>query len=130
MSKHFRDNIWQYNSALAFTLLKYTPDQRLLAKEIQNFLIHGELYHMQKHINAELYNNDTSHYVQLYLYDPIFAIKQYIMKNPQLNSKLLRQLTKVLHSYNLFINIYKIAAEWIQYVIRNTTKEVCIILNP
>lgn len=44
LSKHFRDNIRQYNSALAFTSLKCTPDPRLPVGGIQNF---RELYHMQ-----------------------------------------------------------------------------------
>ena len=30
---------------------------------------------MQRHINTKLHNNNSPHYVQLYLYDPIFAVK-------------------------------------------------------
>ena len=82
LSKHFRDNIRQYNSALAFTSLKYTPDPRLPVGGVQNFQIHGELYHMQRHINAELHDNDSPHYAQLYLYDPTFAVEQRITRNP------------------------------------------------
>ena len=66
---------------------------------------------MQRHINAELYDNDSPHYAQLYLYDPTFAVEQCISRNPQLNSALLRQLTEILHDCNPFINIYKTAAE-------------------
>lgn len=94
MSKHTQDNIWQYNSALAFTSPKYIPNLRLPVGGIQNFQIHGELYHMQGHVNAELYDNDSPHYARLYLYDPIFAIKQRINRNPKLNPTLLRQLTE------------------------------------
>lgn len=93
LSKHFRDNVWQYNSALAFTSLKCTLDTRLPAGEIQNFQIHGELYHMHKYINVKLHDNDSLHYAQLYLYDPAFAVEQRITRNPQLNPNLLRQLT-------------------------------------
>ena len=103
LSKHFRDNIRQYNSALAFTSLKCTPDLRLPAGGIQNFQIHGELYHMQRHINAELHDNDSAHYAQLYLYDPTFASEQRITGNPQLNPDLLRQLKETLYICNPFI---------------------------
>ena len=33
---------------------------------------------MQRHINAELHDNDSPHYAQLYLYDPVFATEQRI----------------------------------------------------
>ena len=130
MSKHFRDNIRQYNSALAFTSLKCTPDPRLPVGGIQKFQIHGELYHMQRHINAELHDNDSPHYAQLYLYDPTFAVEQRITRNPQLNPDLLRQLTETLYICNPFINIYKTAAERIQSFATNTTEEIRVVLNP
>lgn len=31
---------------------------------------------MQRYINTELHNNGIPHYIQLYLYDLIFVIKQ------------------------------------------------------
>ena len=130
LSKHFRNNIRKYNSALAFISLKYTSDPRLPAGRVQNFQIHGELYHVKRHINADLHDNDSPHYAQLYLYDPIFAVEQRITRNPQLNLDLLRQLTEILHGCNPFINIYKTAAKQIQSFIANTTEKVCIILNP
>lgn len=68
---------------------------------------------MQRHISAELYDNDLLHYVQLYLYDSKFAIQQRIIRNSQLNLDLLCQLTKVIYNCNSFINIYKTATEWI-----------------
>ena len=75
LSKYFQNNIWQYNSVLAFISLKYTLDLRLSVGGVQNFQIHGELYYMQRHINTELHNNDLPHYVQLYLYNLTFAIE-------------------------------------------------------
>ena len=85
---------------------------------------------MQRHINAELHDNDSPHYAQLYLYDLIFAIKQYITKKPQLNSDLLCQLIVVFYDCNPFINIYKTVAEQIQSLITNTTEKIRVILNP
>ena len=130
LSKHFRDNVWQYNSALAFTLLKCTPDTRLPAGGIQNFQIHRELYYIQRHINDELHDNNSLHYAQLYLYDPAFAVEQRITRNPQLNPNLLRQLIETLYDRNPFINIYKTAAKCVQSSITDTTEEVRVILNP
>ena len=37
---------------------------------------------MQRHINAELHDNDSLYYTQLYLYNPTFALKQRITRNP------------------------------------------------
>ena len=45
---------------------------------------------MQRHINTTLHNNDSPHYVQLYLYDSIFVLEQRITRNPLLNFDLLR----------------------------------------
>ena len=109
--------------------MKYTPDPKLPVGGVQNFQIYEELYHMQRHINTELHDNDSSHYAQLYLYNPTFAVEQHITRNPQLNPALLRQLTKVLQDYNPFINIYKTAAKQIQSLTTNMTEEICVILN-
>lgn len=62
LSRHFRENIRQYNSSLTFTSLKCIPNLSFPAGSIQNFQIHGELYHMQRHINAELHDNYPPHY--------------------------------------------------------------------
>lgn len=36
---------------------------------------------MQRHINAELHDNNTSHYIQLYFYNLTFTVEQYIAQN-------------------------------------------------
>lgn len=84
---------------------------------------------MQRYINAELHDNNSPCYVQLYFYDPTFVVKQRITRNPQLNSNLLQQLTETLYNCNPFINIYKTAAKCIQFSIIDIIKEVCIIFN-
>ena len=130
LSNYFQDNIRQCNSALAFIFLKCTPDLQLPAGNIQNFKIYGELYHMQRHINAELHDNDSLYYAQLYFYDPTFALEQRIIKNLQLNPDLLYQLTETFYVCNPFINIYKTTAKQIQSFAINTTEEICVVLNP
>ena len=66
---------------------------------------------MQRYINAELHDNDSPYYAQLYLYNPTFTIEQHITRNPQLNPAFLRQLIEVLYDCNPFINIYKTMAK-------------------
>lgn len=85
---------------------------------------------MQKYLNVKLYDNDTSYYAQLYLYDLIFAVEQRITRNSRLNPNLLHQFMEILPGYNPFINIYKTAAEKIQSFNTNTIKKVYIVLNP
>ena len=75
LSKFFQKNIWPYNLALAFILLKSPPDLRLLTRGVQNFLIYKELYYIQKHIHDELHDNHLPHYAQLYHYDLTFTIE-------------------------------------------------------
>ena len=84
---------------------------------------------MQRHVNAELHNNDSPHYAQLYLYDPTFAVEQRIARNPLLKPDLLQQLREMLYDCNLFIDIYKTAAERIQTP-PNISEEIRVILNP
>ncbi|KAH0602896.1 uncharacterized protein H6S33_008546 [Morchella sextelata] len=49
VARRFRTSIREYNSALTFTSVKYTADQRAPAQSggLQCFQIHGELYHIQ-----------------------------------------------------------------------------------
>lgn len=84
---------------------------------------------MQKYINAELYDNDSLYYVQLYFSNLIFVLKPHITRNSKLNLDLLYQLTKILYVCNPFINKYKIAAEQIQSSATNTVEEICVIVN-
>lgn len=53
-------------------ILLYLGSQ-VIAGSILIFKIYRELYHMQKHINTELHDNNVSYYAPLYLYDPEFA---------------------------------------------------------
>lgn len=82
---------------MAFKLLKYTLNLRLLIGEIQNFRIYGKLYYMQRYINIELYNNNIPHYIRSYLYNPAFIVEQSITRYLQLNLDLFCQFTKILH---------------------------------
>lgn len=69
-ARHFRENIRQYNSALAFTSLKCQPDTRLGPSAYKCFSIYGQLYHMSKSLSSLDENPENA---QLYLYDSVFA---------------------------------------------------------
>lgn len=97
-SKHFRDNIRQYNSAFAFTPLKYQPDTRVGPGGYKCFSIHEQLYHMSCPLSALDQNHEmNATYAQLYLYDSGFASARRFENNPGLNQILLRQLTAMLY---------------------------------
>jgi hypothetical protein len=53
-SDSFIKHIRQYNSALAFTFIAYTPNRRLRANKYNpTFQIQGELYHLQGPLNLQ-----------------------------------------------------------------------------
>ena len=71
IAKYFKTHIRKYNSALAFTSLKYKPDTRIRGG-LQCFQIHGALYHMAGPLENSI--NTKPQYAQLFLYDPQEAI--------------------------------------------------------
>lgn len=66
----------------------------------------------------------------LIMHSYTFMTLNLLWNNPQLNPDLLRQLLEVLHSCNPFINIYKTAAERIQFLNTNRTEKMRVKLNP
>ena len=72
-AKAFRNNIRKYNSTLAFTLVKYTVDDRTYraTSGIQCFQIHGELFHLQGPLQPR--DLASAQFAQLYFYDPELA---------------------------------------------------------
>lgn len=128
-SKHFRGNIRQYNSAFAFTSLKYQPDTRLGPGGYKCFSIHGQLYHMSRPLSFHDQNQEMdATYAQLYLYDSGIASARRSENNPSLNQILLQQLTAMLYECNLFIAIYKTTFERLQDP--GNSPDIRIILNP
>ena len=109
--REFRQNIRQYNSALAFTSINCkTTDRNASGSGIQCFQIHGELYHMHGPLRPG--PDQTPAYAQLYFYDPAYATEIRARRNRNLDPQLLRQLTDMLHEVNNpFIQLYKTAAE-------------------
>ncbi|KAH0603160.1 uncharacterized protein H6S33_008164 [Morchella sextelata] len=111
VARRFRTSIREYNSALTFTSVKYTADQRAPAQSggLQCFQIHGELYHMQGPLHPQ--QNASPSFAQLYFYDPEYAAGVRHEAHPNLDLTILQRLTIELHDVNPFIAIYKTARE-------------------
>ena len=95
IAKHFRTHIRKYNSALAFTSLKYKPDTRIRVG-LQSCQIQGALYYMAGPLEHSI--NARPQYAQLFLYDPQEAITRIQMSEggiplpAELQISLLQQL--------------------------------------
>jgi len=128
-ARHFRKNIRQYNSALSFTSLKYSLDNRaaLLGPGIQCFQIHGELYHLQGPLEPQ--PGQQPKFAQLFLYDPRYAASIRHAEHPQLLETILERLTLMLHEINPFITLYKTARERLAEQ-ENQGQDMRILLNP
>ena len=108
--KAFRRHLRQYNAALTFVSIKYTPDTRLARNTGPDcFQIHGELYHLQGPLDVT--EHETPQYAQLFFYDPDFAVEARANRNTDLDPTLLRQLTDMLHEVNPYIPLYQTAKE-------------------
>ena len=129
VAKTFRKNIRKYNSALAFTSVKYNVDDRMYRAlgGIQCFQIHGELFHLQGPLQGE--DHTSAQFAQLYFYDPVLATTIRVARNPDiLQEPILRRLTDELLAVNPFITIYKTAKERLDSV-EEQEAELRIILN-
>ena len=128
-AKIFRKNIRKYNSAWAFTSVKYNVDDHTYRAlgGIQCFQIHGELFHLQGPLQGE--DHTSAQFAQLYFYDPGLATTLRVARNPEtLQEPILQRLTDELLAVNPFITIYKTAKErWDS--VEDQDAELRIILN-
>jgi hypothetical protein len=80
ISDSFFKNIRQYNSALAFIFIAYTPDRRLGASEYNPiFQIQGELYYLQGPLNPQASGEPV--YAQYFIYDPDEVTRRRLARN-------------------------------------------------
>jgi hypothetical protein len=101
-------NIRQYNSALAFTSIAYTPDRRLGVHAYNpTFQIQGELYHLQGPLNPQAGNDPM--YAQYFIYDPDKATRLRSAYNTNLSQSLLRELDVMIRQFNLHYRIFQTA---------------------
>ena len=95
-AKDFRENIWKYNRAFAFTSIQVTEDYSVNERHQGQpvFRIQGELYH--RHGPLLPPENRPPTYAQLYFYDTRAALEHHRRQNLGLNSDTLRMLQDML----------------------------------
>ncbi|THU82778.1 hypothetical protein K435DRAFT_823131 [Dendrothele bispora CBS 962.96] len=108
----FRENITQYNAALAFTSLgvdevdhainRYGPKHWV-------FRIHGNLRHLSGALCAP--PGESPSYSQLYLYDPTSALRLRMDRNPNIRQSTMKQLQDMISSVNPYTRMYQHAYE-------------------
>ncbi len=127
-SKHFLNHIRDYNHALIFTSCMYTANKRLAHQhEIQAFIVHDELYHLQKSLHSSV--QELSCFAQLYFHDSAQMITMRLTQSFALHESLLRQLNEMIQACeNSFIDMYKSARELLEAA-RQSTNSMRVILN-
>ena len=126
---NFRSTIREYNSTLAFTSVKYLPDNRpeVQGSGIRCFQIHGELYYLQGPLQP--HQNSVPAFAQLYFYDPAYAAQARHTAYPRLDDNVLQNLTTMLHEVNPYIAIFKTAEAELD-AISSSQSEARVVLNP
>jgi len=110
-SKEFRENIWKYNRAFAFTSLKVTEDHSVNEghRGPPVFRIQGELYHRGGCLTPA--SNRPPTYAQLYIYDSQAALEHRCQQNSGLDANTLQNLQDMLLEHHPYASIYHHAYE-------------------
>jgi hypothetical protein len=111
-AKEFRENIAQYNAALAFTSLGVNIDHSIVGHGPPVFRIHGELTHLSGSLLPE--RGQPASYAQLYVYDPQAAYRCRVTRNDNLSLSTLVSLQHVLRVHHKYSHIYRHAHEVLQ----------------
>jgi DNA replication protein DnaC len=111
-AREFRENIWKYNRAFAFTSMKVKEDHSINSRNGPPvFRIQGELFHRIGSVEPS--PGSTPTYSQLYIYDPRAALEHRRQQNSGLNSDTLRILQDVLRNHQ-YGQVYRHAHEILQ----------------
>lgn len=109
-AKEFRENIWKYNRAFAFTSLCAQEDHTINnGRGEPVFRIFGELYHRGGPLQPAPSRPPT--YAQLYIYDPETALDNRRSLNEGLNLRTLESLQTMLIQHHRYVRIYQHAFE-------------------
>ena len=111
-AKEFRENIAQYNAALAFTSLGVDIDRSVVGRGPSVFRIHGELTHLSGSLLPE--RGQPASYAQLYVYDPHAAYCFRVIRNENLSLATLASLQHVLRVHHKYSHLYQHAYEVLQ----------------
>jgi hypothetical protein len=109
--RDFRENIWKYNRAFAFTSLQVTEDHSIneRCRGPPVFRIQGELHHRGGPLLPAVDRPPT--YAQLYFYDSQAALEYRCHQNSGLNPDTLRTLQDMLLEHHQYASIYRHAYE-------------------
>ena len=131
-SKHFRDNIRQYNSAFAFTSLQANLDEKITnAPGPFAFRIFGSLHHRLAPIGPIHPNGPQNFhkYAQLYVYDAQEALRVREQRNPNLKPSVMQAVQDMLYRENPFIQTFKQAAEVLYEKVATESTDVEVQLH-
>ncbi|KAI0769480.1 hypothetical protein BC629DRAFT_1642421, partial [Irpex lacteus] len=109
-AKEFRQNIRQYNAALAFTSLGAKIDDSVLhGSGPYVFRIHGELCHLAGSLLAP--PEHQPQYSQLYIHDPQYALQCRMQRNDGLRRDTMDLLQRVISVNHAYAEVYRHAHE-------------------
>jgi hypothetical protein len=127
VGRDFRDNIWKYNRAFAFTSLQVAEDYSVNEhhRGPPVFRIQGELHHRGGPLAPD--PDRLPSYAQLYFYDPVAALEHRRQQNSGLNSDTLRVLQDMLLAHHQYAPVYQHAHEILRHY--NTDDDISISLR-
>ena len=112
-TQKFRDDIYQYNSAFAFTSVAMDVVNTILSSHGPYSLrIHSEMYHKMGSLLPQ--DGQQPEYAQMYIYDDQAALAAHNSRNPNLDPLLMGELQQMLIANNPFVPLYKQAYQIMQ----------------
>ena len=126
----FRENIWKYNRAFAFTSLQVSEDHSVNENRRGPpvFRIHGELHHHSEPLSPAVEHPPT--YAQLYFYDLHAALEHRRLQNLGLNLDTLRLLQAMLQDHHQYVPIYCHAYEILKHYNPDDDVSICLRVAP
>ena len=126
----FRENIWKYNRAFAFTSLRASEDHTVNESHRGPpvFRIQGELYHRSGALLPDV--DGLPKYAQLYFYDSHAALEHRCRLNESLNPDTLRSLEEMLVNHHQYVPIYRHALEVLQQYDPNNDVSIRLRVAP
>ncbi|KIM40031.1 hypothetical protein M413DRAFT_29163, partial [Hebeloma cylindrosporum] len=128
-AKTFRDEIWKYNRAFAFTSLGVDEDHSVNhGRGPPVFRIFGELHHRSGAL-APIGSRPAS-YAQLYIYEPRAALDVRMAQNAGLDRAVMDGLQTMLSQHHQYVPVYRHAFEILRTYDPRNDAEVRLRLMP
>ena len=126
----FRENIWKYNRAFAFTSLRVREDHSVNVhrRGPPVFRIQGELHHRSGPLLPEV--DRPPKYAQLYFYDPRAALEHRCQMSTGLNPDTLESLQEMLLNNHQYVPIYWHAFEILEHYNPNDDISIRLRVTP